>query len=99
MRALAIVASKNPAIVYVQNLVTLAIHGLRAGDATATICGWHLGPKVFKKGTVDSVTPIGVCWEMLFERCLMPERQAAKAVEVNAIDQIDTTPAKDSLAA
>ena len=48
---------------------------------------------------LDSFTPIGVCWEMLFERCLMPERQAAKAVEVNAIDQIDTTPAKDSLAA
>ena len=100
MRALAIVASKNHAIVHVQNLGTLAIHGLRAGDATATICGWPVGPKVIKRGTVRFLHTLkGECWETLCERCLMPERQAAKTVEAIAIDQLDTTPAKESLAA
>ena len=100
MKAIAIAARSNPAIVYVQNLGTLAIHGLRAGDATATICGWPVGPKVIKRGTVRFLHTLkGECWETLCERCLMPERQAAKAVEAIDIDQLDTTPAKDLLAA
>ena len=52
MSAIAVAARSNPSIVYVQNLTTLAIHGLRAGDATATMCGWPVGPKIIKCATI-----------------------------------------------
>ena len=100
MKALAIAARSNPCIVYVQNLTTLALHGQRPGDGTATICGWPVGPKVFKRGNLRYLLSLkGENWEDMCERCLMPERQAAKIVEALAIEQLDRTPAKDSLAA
>ena len=99
MKAIAIVARSNPAIAYVQNLSTLAIHGLRAGDAIATVCGWPVGPKVVKRGTIRFLHSLkGECWETLCERCLKPEREAAKATEEIAIGQIEDSSAKAVLA-
>ena len=100
MKAIAIAARSHPCIVYVQNLTTLAIHGLRPGDGTATICGWPVGPKVIKRGNLRFLPSLkGENWETLCECCLLPERQAAKIVEALAIEQLDRTPAKGSLAA
>jgi hypothetical protein len=100
MKAIAIAARSHPCIVYVQNLTTLAIHGLRPGGGTATICGWPVGPKVIKRGKLRFLPSLkDESWETLCECCLLPERQAAKIVEALAIEQLDRTPAKDSLAA
>ena len=98
MKAIAIVARSNPAIVYVQNLLTLAIHGLRAGDATVTVCGWPVGPKVVKRGTIRFLHTLkGECWETMCERCLKPEREASKSVEGIAIGQIPDPVSKVAL--
>ena len=100
MRAIAIVARSNPAIASVQSVLTLAIHGLRAGDATVTVCGWPVGPKVVKRGAIRFLHSLkGECWETLCERCLTPEREAAKAVEGLAIASIEDSTTKASLAA
>jgi len=99
MRALAIAARSNPSIVYVQNLSTLAIHGLRAGDSTSTPCGWSVGPKKVKRGAVKFLHSLkGECWETMCEWCLIPEREAAHAVEQIAIDSIEPSAAKSELA-
>ena len=99
MRALAIAARSNPSIVYVQNLSTLAIHGLRAGDSTSTPCGWSVGPKKVKRGAVKFLHSLkGECWETMCEWCLIPEREAARAVEQIAIDSIEPSAAKSELA-
>ena len=71
---------KSEHIAYVQNAHTLAIHGLRSGDATTTMCGWKLGPAKLKRGLVRYLSTIqSEPWEVLCERCLHPERVAAKA--------------------
>ena len=49
MRALAIASRSNLSIIYVQNLSTLAIQRLRAGDSTSTPCGFSVGPKKVKR--------------------------------------------------
>ena len=100
VKALAIIARSSPCIVYVQNLITLAIHGQRPGDGPSTICGWPVGPKVIKRGNLKFLLSLkGESWENMCERCLLPERKAAKLVESLAIEQLDRTHAKDLLAA
>ena len=92
MRAVAIIARSNPAITYVQNLSTLAIHGLRASDGSVTVCGWPVGPKVVKRGSVRFLHTIkGENWDTPCERCLKPEREAAKAVEELTIAKLEST--------
>ena len=98
MKAIAVIARSNPAIAYVQNLTTLAIHGLRAGDATVTVCGWPVGPKIVKMGAIRFLHSLkGECWETLCERCLKPEREAAMAFEDLAISKLENSSAKAAL--
>ena len=99
MSAVSVIARANPSIVYVQNLSTLAIHGMRAGDSTSTVCGWPVGPKIIKRGAVRFLHSLkGECWEALCERCLMPEREAAKALEDVVIAQIKDSDAEAIMA-
>ena len=99
MSAIAVAARSNPSIVYVQNLTTLAIHGLRAGDPTATVCGWPVGPKVIKRGSIRFLYSLkGENWSSMCERCLTPEREAARATEEIAISHIPPSVAKATLA-
>ena len=77
-------------IAYVQNLTTKAIHGQRAGDSSSTICGMKVGPARVKRGAVRFLNTIaGEDWKILCERCLLPEREAAKALEQNSIDRLE----------
>ena len=85
-------AVENPrAIVYVQNLTTLAIHGLRSGDSSHTICGWSVGPARQKRGQIRWLHTIaGEPFESLCERCLLPERKAAQHAQ-HALDRESDT--------
>ena len=82
-------------IAYVQNLVTLAIHGQRAGDSSSTICGFKVGPARVKRGAVRFLNTInGESWKLLCERCLRPEREAAKALELGSISRLEDSASK-----
>ena len=86
-------------ICYVQNLSTMAIHGQRAGDSKTTICGFPVGPSRIRRGAVKFLPSIiGESWENLCEQCLLPERKAAIALEVLAIDRIADSSSKRLLA-
>ena len=96
--ALTSITSDRRVIAYVQNLVTLAIHGQRAGDSSSTICGMKVGPARIKRGAVRFLNTIsGECWETLCERCLLPEREAAKALEQASINRLEDSSSKKLL--
>jgi len=85
-------------ISYVQNLETMAVHGLRSGDSSSTICGFDVGPRRIKRGVLKFLPGIiGECWENLCERCLRPEREAAIVLERVAVDKLANTPSKQFL--
>ena len=66
-------------VVYVQNLATRAVHGLRAGDAQHTICGWNVGATRQRRGGIRWLQSIGdTPWWLMCDRCLLAERNAAK---------------------
>lgn len=93
--ALATFTRERRVIAYVQNLATLAIHGQRAGDAASTIRGFNVGPARIKRGAIKCLPSIiGECWENLCERCLLPERQAAIALEELFINRLVDSPSK-----
>ena len=93
--ALTSLTSDRRVIAYVQNLVALAIHGQRAGDSSSTICGMKVGPARIKRGAVRFLNTIASeCWETLCERCLRPEREAAKALEQEAITRLPDSSSK-----
>jgi hypothetical protein len=86
-------------IAYVQNLSTLAIHGQRAGDSKTTICGFPVGPARVKRGAVKFLHSItGESWENLCEQCLLPEREAAIALEQLSIHRLPDSSSKRLLA-
>jgi len=90
--ALQAYTSEHRVIAYVQNLTTKAIHGQRAGDSSSTICGMKVGPARVKRGAVRfSNTIKGEDWKMLCERCLLPERRAAIALEQTPINLLADT--------
>ena len=69
MAALSKFTSEPRVIAYVQNLHTLAIHGMRAGDSSTTICGMKVGPARIKRGAVRFLNTItSENWETLCER-------------------------------
>ena len=87
--------SSDRILVYVQNLHTKAIHGQRAGDSSSTICGMKVGSARIKRGAVRFLSTIqGECWETLCERCLLPEREAAKIVEDASIARLADSSSK-----
>ena len=86
-------------IAYVQNLSTLAIHGQRAGDSKTTICGFPVGPARVKRGAVKFLHSItGESWDNLCEQCLLPEREAAIALEQLSILRLPDSSSKRLLA-
>ena len=79
LEALNSVITNRDHICYVQNLSTLAIHGMRPGGATTTACGWKVGPAKVKRGQIRFLNSIAAeAWQTLCSRCLTPERAAAK---------------------
>ena len=89
IEALSKFTSERRVIAYVQNLHTLAIHGQRAGDSSTTICGMKVGPARIQRGAVRFLNTIaGESWELLCERCLRPEREAAIALEQSSISSL-----------
>ena len=65
--------------VYVQNMRTLAVHMCRPGDSTHTACGWSVGPAQQCRGAIRWLaSTVGEPWTNLCERCLLPQRQAAR---------------------
>ena len=93
--ALQAYTSEHRVIAYVQNLITKAIHGQRAGDSSSTICGMKVGPARVKRGGLRFLNTIkGEDWKILCERCLLPERRAAIAREQSSIDLLADTPSK-----
>jgi hypothetical protein len=79
IEALRKLVTQRDAIIFVQNISTGAIHGARAGDSTHTICGWSVSPARQRRGGLRWLTTISTePWWNLCERCLGPERQAAK---------------------
>jgi len=96
--ALVTFTREHRVISYVQNLETMAIHGLRSGDGSSTICGFDVGPRRIKRGVLKFLPGIiGECWENLCERCLRPEREAAIALEKLAINRLENSPSKKFL--
>jgi hypothetical protein len=66
-------------LVFVENLATHSIHGMRQGDAQHTACGWNVGPARQRLGGIRWRTDLlGCAWRSICERCLLPERQAAR---------------------
>ena len=93
--ALTTLTREHRVIAFVQNLVTLAIHGQRAGDSSSTICGMKIGSARIKRGAVRFLNTIqGECWETLCESCLLPEREAAKALEQSSINRLADSSSK-----
>ena len=93
--ALTSLTSEHRVIAYVQNLHTKAIHGQRAGDSSSTICGMKVGSARIKRGAVRFLNTIsGECWETLCEQCLLPEREAAKALEQASINRLADSSSK-----
>jgi hypothetical protein len=79
IQALQVLAVETRTVVYVENLLTNSIHSLRHGDASHTACGWNIGQQRQRRGGIRWLDTIqGCCWKSLCERCLLPERQAAK---------------------
>ena len=64
--ALSKFSSEQRVLAYVQNCLTLAIHGQRAGDSSTTMCGMKVGPARVKRGAVRYLNTIaGESWELL----------------------------------
>ena len=79
LHALRTVATSAPATVFVQNLATMCIHAQRPGDALHTACGWSVGPERQRRGGIRWLSSIASePWWILCDRCLLPERRAAK---------------------
>ena len=96
--ALSSLTSERRVIAYVQNCLTRAIHGQRAGDASTTMCGMKVGPARVKRGAVRFLNTVaGEDWKLLCERCLMPERQAAIALENRSISRLADSSSKKLL--
>jgi hypothetical protein len=77
--ALRTLASNAPAIIYVQNTESSAIHALRSTDAAHTICGWHVGlTRKGKSGVRWLSSTSSEPWWLLCEKCLLPVREAGK---------------------
>ena len=90
IRDLSALVRKNDHIAFVQNVHTLAVHGLRPGDSSTSMCGWKLGPAKLKRGSVRYLSTIkGEPWHTLCERCLQPERAAAKAIACTNAGDLD----------
>ena len=67
-------------ICYAVNLHNMAIHGMRAGDGSTTRCGWKVSTAKIKRGDVKFIHTIAAeHWQQMCERCLGPERAAAKS--------------------
>ena len=93
--ALSKFSSEQRVLAYVQNCLTLAIHGQRAGDSSTTMCGMKIGPARIKRGAVRYLNTIaGESWELLCERCLKPERVAAQALEQRSIARLPESSSK-----
>ena len=87
IEALRTTVTSSRALVFVQNLRTLAVHAMRAGDSVHTACGWHVGPIRQQRGSIRWPTSLeGEPWEALCERCLLPERRAAQ-LSAQAVEQ------------
>jgi hypothetical protein len=81
LEALAAVVSSSADRVLVQNLATSAIHSSRPGDGVHTLCGWSIAPERLKRGGIRFFSSLaGQPWWLYCERCLLPEREAAKLV-------------------
>ena len=79
IQSLTTIGTRPQILTYVQNLHTLAVHGLRPGDGSTSICGWKVGPARVARGKVRFLNSItSEAWETLCERCLGPERVAAR---------------------
>jgi hypothetical protein len=64
---------------YAQNLHSDVCHALRAGDAAHTACGWSVGPVEQRKRGVVFLSDIrNIGWRKMCDRCMIPERQAAR---------------------
>jgi hypothetical protein len=69
--------SARECLAFVRNTATGAIHGLRPGDGTHTVCGWYIHGQ--RRGGLQWLSTIaGEPWPNLCERCLLPERQSAR---------------------
>ena len=91
-------SNERRVIAYVQNCLTRAIHGQRAGDSSSTMCGMKVGPARIKRGAVRFLNTIaGESWELLCERCLRPEREAAIALEQRSISRLPDSSSKKLL--
>lgn len=96
--ALSKFSGEQRVIAYVQNCLTLAIHGQRAGDSSSTMCGMKVGPARVKRGAVRFLNTIaGESWELMCERCLKPERVAAIALEQRSIARLPDSSSKELL--
>ena len=79
LEALRTTVHSSRSITFVQNLRTMAIHGMRAGDSSHTACGWGVGAAVQRRGGIRWLNTIeGEPWNILCERCLLPERRAGQ---------------------
>ena len=96
--ALSKFSNEQRVIAYVQNCLTRAIHGQRAGDASTTMCGMKVGPARVKRGAVQFLNTIaGEDWKLLCERCLRPEREAAIVIENRSISRLANSSSKKLL--
>jgi hypothetical protein len=69
--------SSRICLAFVRNTATGAIHGLRPGDSTHTVCGWYVHGQ--RRGGLHWLSTVaGEPWANLCERCLLPERQSAR---------------------
>jgi hypothetical protein len=79
LQSLQTLVVQSRSTVFVENLATHSIHGMRQGDAQHTACGWNVGPARQRLGGIRWRSDLlGCAWRSICERCLLPERQAAR---------------------
>lgn len=75
-------SNDTKAICYAQNVTSLVCHALRAGDASHTACGWSVGAVMQRKRGIHFMNDVRhINWKSMCDRCMIPERQAARLLE------------------
>ena len=84
-------AGDKRATCYVKNNNSDVVHALRTGDAAHTACGWSVGPVQQRKLCIEWLTSITrTSWKDMCERCMVPERNAARLLRPLEVAESDT---------
>ena len=87
IEALRTTVHSSRSITFVQNLRTMAIHGMRAGDSSHTACGWGVGAAVQRRGGIRWLSTIeGEPWHIFCASAVCCRRDARDSLPLRRWD-------------